>query len=389
MSNGHARLSPSAAHRWMVCPASIRLGEKVEAEFGPEPDSAFALEGTAAHELAELQTARHTGLRTALQCEKELALWRGKYPEQDEYEMREHVLGYTTYLKEEKERYPHTQLLLERRVHPGIPECDGTADAILVSPTHIHVTDFKYGMGVPVSAENNPQIMIYGLGALEDYGDLLGDVELVRLTIYQPRLSTVSTWEISADDLRAWRDEVAIPAALLALSDDAPFVPDAAACRWCPARGRCKAQMDAALEQDFGTDPEMLSPQDMSDALGKLPYIKQWCSDLEKAALDLAYSKEVHIPGYKVVRSAGRRSITDEGAAIQTLIDLGYNAEDVASFHIRKLGVLEKLVGRKELPTALGNLLVKKEGAECLAPEDDKRPAINRNTEAVKEFTDA
>src|SRR5690606_4741334 len=161
-------------------------------------------------------------------------------------------------------------------------------------------------------------------GALEEYGDVLGYTELVRVTIFQPRLDSLSTYDILPDDLRAWRDELR-PVADEALNDpDARFGPSEEACRWCPAAGLCRARLEAACATDFGDDPDLLTDEELSEVLGRLDFIKAWCAAVEDSALHKAYSEGHPIPGWKVVMSGGRRGITDDAAAIEALIKAGY-----------------------------------------------------------------
>lgn len=247
----HSTLAPSAAERWLSCPASIRMSEAV-----PEgPDSVYAREGTAAHALAELM-ARDQLLNTVTgaQLKKALEAWREEFDisPDAEAEMAEHGQAYVDYLRSRLEAGENSKLLLEQRLPTGVPDCWGTSDAVIVSPTVAESVDYKYGLGVRVEAQDNPQLRLYGIGALEAFGDLLGEVELVRLTIFQPRLGHVDTEELAASDLRAWRDSI-LPIAEQALGPDAPFGPSEEACRWCPASGRCVAQMEHVVQRDFGT----------------------------------------------------------------------------------------------------------------------------------------
>jgi len=317
---------------------------------------------------------------------KRLGHWRKTTPIEEQAEAERAAVGYVKLLQDFMAEHDHSQLLLEQRVEPGLPSCWGTSDAVIVSPEHVHIVDFKYGMGVRVSAVENPQLMLYAVGALDSFGDLLGEAKTVFMTIHQPRLDATSTWSIGADELRAWRDD-ALVTAEEALGDHAHFQPSEDACRWCPAAGLCRAQMEQATAVDFAVKPDLLTPEELATLLPQLKSITSWCSAVDAAALDLVYSQGRDIPGYKVVLSGGRRSITDDAAAIQMLIDAGYPAETVADFKVKALGSLEKLVGKKDLPGILGDLIVKSEGKPALVPESDKRPAINPNTEARKEFS--
>lgn len=378
MPTDHARLSPSAAERWLACPASIQMAAK--APPGSDVDSVYAREGTAAHSLGESKA--RTQLLLTESARPNLAEW-------DEAEMDRYTDAYVALLRDKMQEYPGTALLLEQRMNTGVPHCWGTGDAVLVSTQHVEVVDLKYGAGVAVSAYENPQLMLYGLGALDTYGDLLGEPTLVRMTIFQPRIGdsgSVSSYELTPDELRAWRADVVLPRAEEALGDNPSFGPGEKACRWCPAAGVCRPRMEAATRHDFATDPNILDAGDIGALMGELPAIRQWCDALEAEALDRAYSRAEEIPGWKVVLTRGRRSITNSKAALERLMEYGYSPEDVGDFKPKTLGALEKLVGRESLSDILGDAVTKSEGKPSLVAESDPRPAVNPNTEAAKEF---
>jgi hypothetical protein len=198
-------------------------------------------------------------------------------------------------------------------------------------------------------------------------------------------MDNVGTEEIAADDLRAWRDSL-LPIAESALGDDAPFGPSEDACRWCPAAGQCRAQLEWATSLDFGTDPDALSNEDIADALERIPAIIQWCEAVKVIALDKAYSKHESIPGWKVVRSGGRRSIPDSEGAIEALLSVGHDLNEISTRKIKGIGELEKLLGKPEFVRVLEPFVIKGTGSPAIVPEEDGRPAINPNTEAAKEF---
>lgn len=206
------------------------------------------------------------------------------------------------------------------------------------------------------------------------------------MTVHQPRMDNVSSETLTADELRRWRTEEVIPKAELALSDDAPFGPSAEACRWCPVAGMCRARTEQSLQEDFGQQPEVIEPDELGEILARIPDIKAWCSAVEDHALDLAFSKGVPVQGWKVVMSGGIRKITDPTAAIQTLIDAGFPAEKVADFKPKGIGVLEKLVGKKEFPVVLDGFIGKTPGKPSLVPESDKRVAITPTSGAAEDF---
>lgn len=396
MAGKHARLAPSASGRWLKCPASIRMELEINA---PRTESVYALEGTAAHALAELEARRH--ILKAFQGTHGYAKARRAWEKEFAAvlndaviaEMEAHVKDYVALLRGALKAFPNSVLMLEERVETGIPTCSGTADAVIVSPEHVEIIDLKYGQGIPVNAHENSQLMLYGVGALETFGDVLGDTKIVLMTVFQPRLDSTSTYELMADELRAWRDEQ-LPIAEAALGPDAWFNPSAETCRWCPAAGQCVAQMLQATQEDFGVDlsepprsADLMDPEQMAKALERLPDIKHWVSSVEDAALDQAYSGGVEIPGWKVVLSGGKRIVSDQEAALEALFAAGHPFEQVAKKSIRGIGELEKLLGKSDFETLVGPHITKTTGKPALARESDKRASINPADEARKEFS--
>lgn len=384
----HAILSPSSADRWINCPASVRMSAKIPGK----PGSVYANEGTAAHELAELKTRLE--ILGEITSEEFLTLrdkWREEYDISDESfgAMDTHTDTYVEIVLERASLFPNSVVMAEQRVDTGIPSCWGTSDTIIVSPTHVDILDFKYGQGVPVSAEDNSQLKLYGVGALETFGDLLGDIETVYWTVVQPRLHSVQTHSVPADEIRQWRDSL-IPVAELALGDEAPFGPSETACRWCPASGSCDAQLQKVFETDFeGFDPELLDGDDYADVFERIPLIKKFLNDVEKAGLERMYAEGKDIPGYKVVMSGGVRKVVDPEETLQALLQAGYTADQVSERKMLGIGALEKTL-KGDFKTLLEDtgLVKKSEGRPSIAPEDDKRPAIDRTSEAVREFTE-
>lgn len=358
------------------------MAREVELPPGGEIGSVYAQEGTAAHDLAFLR-ARHELLGHPL---LDLEAWRETYHTvvEDEEEMNFHVTAYIDHLRAQLEAEPGSVLLLEQRVPTGVPSCWGTSDAVVVSPRKIDVTDLKYGRGVEVSAAENPQLRLYGIGALEAFGDLLGEVETVTMTVFQPRINNIETEEMSALHLRAWRDSI-IPIAEEALGHKARFGPSESACRWCPASGQCRAQLEWATAMDFGVIAETLTEDEVRAALDVIPAIEEWCAAVRQYALDLIYSKGKSVPGYKVVMSGGKRSIPDEEGALEALELIGFTFDQVGRRKLKTIGDLEKLL-RRSFDTVLGPFVVRGSGSPSLVPESDKRPSITPNLEAQREF---
>lgn len=407
MPSAHAKLSPSDSARWISCPAAIRMDESLrEQGLLVDDESSYAREGTLAHALGELEASHRFGLTTKRQRNAAYKKWLVEfeaegYPEGTLDEMTEHVQSYCDLIGERLQRRPNSVLLLEQRMDSGIERCWGTSDTVIVSPTHIEIIDFKYGAGVYVDAYDNSQLRIYGLGALRTYGELLGTPDLIVVTVHQPRMDNVSSEELVPNDLLAWSDGVAAPAASEALHNpDARFGPSEKACRWCPAAGICRARIEKATLTDFGdvfvdepltpAKPETLTPEEIGKALKRVGEIKAWCAALEAAALEAAYAQGKQIPGWKVIRSGGQRSITDHTLAIQTLIDAGFKAEQVAApLKAKGIGDLEKLLGKAKFKELLDPYVAKSSGREALVPEDDKREAISPTSEAASDFKDA
>lgn len=399
MPAAHANLSPSASERWINCPASIRLAAEHATEADDE-ESSYAREGTLAHALAEIEASQKFGLTSRREYVEAKHAWikefeAENYDEGTLEEMQSHVKEYCTFLAGRLKERRGSRVMLEQRMDSGVPECWGTSDAVIFSENHIEIVDFKYGAGVRVSAWENPQLRLYGCGALDTFGDILGDTETVTCTVYQPRMDNVDSQTLTADELRAWREETVIPAALETRDPNARFGPSEEACRWCPVKNICRARMEVATQEDFGRPIETISPEEMSGLLERLPLIKQFVSGLEAYALDMAYSQGQQIPGWKVVQSGGTRYITEPMAAIQYLIDEGYSAEQVADFKIKGFGELEKLFGSKAKNMAEGKrefarvmkaFIDKKPGKPSLVPEHDKRAAITPNSDAATDF---
>lgn len=381
----HALLSPSSAERWLQCPASVLATKDLPA--GEE--SPYAHEGTVAHQLAELKASLHFGKINQGQFLARRNSWRrinADLLNQDEIEveMERHTDAYVDLLDQRVHRRHDSEIMLEQQLESGVPGCWGTSDAVIVSPVHVEIIDFKYGQGVVVAAEGNPQLRLYALGALETYGDILGETETVYITVHQPRLDHVLTDDMTPAELRAWREKIT-PVAEEALAPGAHFGPSETACHWCPLSGRCRAQLEAIFAQPYN-DPAQLTPEEISEALGRMTEIRNWLNALDETALALAYSEGVPIPGYKVVLSGGRRSVDEIGAMKALTEEHGYSFDEIGKMKLRGIGELEKLMGKDKFAELLAPHITPAKGSPALVPEDDKRPATEPNLEAQKEF---
>lgn len=364
----------------------------MEAQFPEQEESVYALEGTCAHALAEIKV-RHfiCGEISEATYNQKRKRWLKEWsvPERQEFEMDAHTDAFVDLVRERSKLYPGSQVMVEQRLDTGVPSCWGTSDVVIVSPHHVEIVDFKYGAGVAVEAEGNPQLRLYGCGALDTYGDMLGDTELVRITVHQPRLEHTLTEELTPLALREWRDSI-IPIAELALTDDAPFGPSESACRWCPAAGNCRAQTAWIFEDedlDFTSDPDAMDEDEIAAIIKKSGAIRDWLTAVEDKALHRAYSEGKVIPGYKVVMSGGKRSIPDEDAAIEYMtMVLGYDEEQVSRRKTKTLGDLEALMGAQNFAQKMKEFIKKPEGRPSLVPDSDSRPSIQPNSEAAKDF---
>ena len=382
----HAKLSSSASKRWLGCPGSVKLSEHY-----PNGSSIYADEGTIAHGVAEGMINKDDKL--VQKYEFEAVKFYGEHPELNGtfLEMKMILQPYVDYVFEEYAAQVHedeaAQLMTEERVDltEYIPGGFGTSDVVILRQGRLHIIDLKYGKGVSVSAEDNPQLKLYALGTLARF-DMLYDIEDVVMTIYQPRLDNVSTDTIKAKDLYAWGEEVIKPGAQLALSEDAP-VHAGDWCQFCPARYDCKERARDAMELQKYLGQMVLSPEEIAEILGKIDRLTKFAEDIKDSALTKALDGE-EIPGWKVVEGRSiRKYVGSEEEIVRQCEGAGY---DQALLYERKLLTItnmEKLMGKKQFAEVLGAYVEKPEGKPTLAPESDKRPAITNNS-AAEDFAD-
>ena len=362
--NQHAVLSDSSAHRWLNCTPAPRL----EQEFDDHETEAAA-EGSAAHALAEHK------LRKALKLRSKKPISQYDCDEMDEY-----TSGYVDFvmeaLAEAKTTCPDPQVLIEQKLDFScyVPDGFGTGDCLIVASPRLHVIDFKYGLGVLVDAYQNPQMMLYALGALRIF-DCLYDITEVAMTIYQPRRENVSTWTISVDELREWAETTLRPKADLAFKGEGNYAPGSW-CQFCRAAVKCRARADAKLELakfEFA-QPPLLSDVEIGEILTKLDDLTHWANEIVAYAQDAAINHGKQWPGYKLVESRTIRKYSDEEAAAQAANAAGYH--DIYKKSLISITEMEKLMGKQTFKEVLGGLVVKPAGKPTLVPASDKRPAI-------------
>lgn len=298
----HAKFSPSKGKQILNCTASLLLEEQF-----PDEESPYAAEGSAGHEMAEYLIKKYLKIRT-------------RRPVSDYYtdELLEAVDEYVSYVQEqiEKARQECSDpvFCVEQRVDLSsfVPECFGTADMVIMTDRKVHVIDLKLGQGVPVLAEENVQLMIYGLGLLQ-IADILFDIETVELTIVQPRLDSISEWSISADELRKWGAEVFVPKAEEALSGRGEFHPGVDTCRFCKARFQCRARSEyfLAVAQHEFKEPDLLTDEEMAEILTKADALKKWVEEVYTFAQKEAIDNRKEWPGFKLVMGKSNRKYTN------------------------------------------------------------------------------
>ena len=379
---GHAVLSPSASGRWMQCPASVRMTRDVVSE-----DSIYAREGTQFHTLCEVEATKRLLEYKPREYSVERLEWALETEDEWQDDQLKYVEQWIEFLEECLAEEEGARLYLEVRVDTGVPGCWGTADAIIVYSDRIRVIDIKYGAGVKVSAIGNSQARLYGVGALETLIEDPLTIYEITNTVWQPRMNNISEETLTRAELVKWRDDL-IPTAQLALGEDAPFGPSEDACRFCPIAGTCGPRTRKMLAQDFG-DPDLLDGDEMAEAYSRVSELKRWITDIEDAALKMAYEEAGSVPGFKVVLSGGRRGIKDDAKAIDALVAAGYERSKVERISVQTLGVLDKVAGSADnLQKVLGDLLVKSEGRLSLAPESDSRPEADALHSAKTDFAE-
>lgn len=384
MVETHAKLSASGSKRWLTCTHSASL----ESEF-PDSTSDFAKEGTAAHELSELKLMKETEKIN----KRTFSIRYNKFKKGNEYysqSMDDYTDEYVNFVLEAFHATPNAEISLEQRVDfsEWVPEGFGTSDVVITSEDVIEVIDLKYGKGVPVSAENNPQAMLYALGAYHAY-EMIYDFKRVKMTIVQPRLESISTFELPLSELLDWAENFVKPRADMAMKGEGEFHPDPEACRFCRAKGVCRARAEKNLEiarYEFQDSP-LLSKEDIADILSQATEIKKWLEQVQEYALEQVRDHGEEIPGYKLVEGRSNRVITDKEKAASILEAEGFE-EIFKPQELKAMGVLEKLVGKAKFTDLLSDFIIKPTGKPVLVVESDKREPVNGLASAQDDFAE-
>lgn len=376
----HALLSASGAPRWLNCTPSAKL----EDEYGEKKSSPFAEEGTLAHELAELYLRKDV-LQDIRDVEFEAKLSEIMEHKLFKEEMLDCVPIYTDYCADEYASAKLTSDLaiieIEQRLDltEFIPDSFGTADCVIIKDDVMQVIDLKYGKGVAVQAEWNKQLMLYGLGALRKY-DTMYDIKEVMLTIVQPRLDSISSWQIPVSELTNWAVEELKPKAEMAYAGEGELSPGEW-CKFCSVKNKCRALYEQQMEvarYDFA-NPEFLTDEEIADVVLRAPRLIEWANGIGEYASEKALNEGKAWPGLKLVEGVSRRkwSVEEEEVAKTLKAKCPELTDDaIYDMSLKSLTEIEKLVGKKAFAAQFGELVVKPQGSPKLVSIEDKRPAM-------------
>ena len=377
----HAVLSASSSHRWLMCPPSVKLSE----QFADKP-SVYAEEGTFLHELSEMKLHRYLGDVHPEILEIQYAEHRDNdfYSDEAENVTDEYVDFCIETIESVRASCPDPLILVEHRLDFSeyVPDGFGTGDLVIVADGVLEIADFKGGRGVRVEADHNSQLMLYGLGALLEF-EALYDIRTVRMTIVQPRLNNISTYETTAEELILWAERDVKPKALLAAKGEGEFCAGEW-CRFCKARYTCRKRSEYHMrlaERDF-KQPDLLTDEEILDILPVAESLNNWVQDLISYATQQAVNGK-DWPGYKLVAGRSVRRYTSETEVIKAATEAGYT--DIYKTTLLGVGDLEKRMGRKKFSEVLGKYVIKPVGAPQLVPESDPRKPYS---DAASDFND-
>ena len=372
----HAKLSASGSEKWMTCTPSARLEEGFSDE-----SSEFAREGTFAHAVFEQDLLTYLG-RTVEPLPQELAHF-------DTPDLREHVATAVRVaigmIEEARADCKDAVVMVEQRLNFSrwVPQGFGTGDLVIITDEFVWVADLKYGKGIAVMAENNSQMRLYGLGALDELGHLY-DPKRVRMTILQPRLDNWSFEELTSQELLGWADSHVAPKAKLAWDGEGEFVSGAHCTKgFCKARFTCAARAEdgmALARESFSLlKPELLTTDQVVAVLDRADQAISWLNDVKEFALKEA-NEGANFPGFKLVEGRSNRRYIDADLVAERLISSGFDEANLYSRSLLGITALEAVVTKKKFAELLGDLIEKPAGKPTLVPASDKRASISHFT---------
>ena len=377
--SNHALLGASSAHRWLLCTPSAVLETQFEDKAGEA-----AREGTLAHSIVETKLSRMIEGKprgAATDEQRSNPLYTPA--------MEDHCDSYVDFVEElfngAKRKTKDALLCSEMRVDFSrwVPGGFGTTDTTIIADDTITVIDFKFGKGHLVEARENPQLRLYALGALEEFGPLY-DIQNVRTYIVQPRKDSITSEDLTADEVLTWAENYVKPRAELAAKGLGEKIPGAEQCLFCRAKNVCVArisQLISLMQYQF-KNPDILSPEEIAAIIPYAEALASWSKGVKDYALAHAVDGEA-FPGYKLVQGRSNRKITDDHAAIEALLKAGADLDKIV--RLRSLTDLEGYLSKDVVSKVLGDLIVKPEGKPTLVPESDKREPV-KTVEPVELF---
>lgn len=379
----HAKLSASGASRWATCPGSVQMEDGI-----PDKESVYAQEGTLAHEMSELKLKHYLDPKGFGKRKLNAAIKKLKENELYQAEMESYTDTYVDFIKEKALSFPSNPYIeIEKRVDFSrwVDGGFGTCDCVLIHGSTLSIIDLKYGKGVPVSSEQNEQLILYALGAYDAF-NLIYNLDKIELNIVQPRINNFSTWEISLTELLLWGDYFKVQAEK-ALGGNGELVPSAKACKFCKARDICaaRAENNLSLESEIKLKPNEIPKDKLYEYISRGEDIAKWVADLKAYALDMCLKGE-DVKGLKAVAGRTSRSWTNQDEAINKLIEGGIDEAIIYDKVPLTLAKLEKALGKQQFTTLVGDMVVTSEGKPTLVFENDKRPAITNTVNATSIF---
>lgn len=379
----HAKLSASGASRWATCPGSVQMEDGI-----PDKESIYAQEGTLAHEMSELKLKHYLDPKGFGKRKLNAAIKKLKENELYQAEMESYTDTYVDFIKEKALSFPSNPYIeIEKRVDFSrwVDGGFGTCDCVLIHGSTLSIIDLKYGKGVPVSSEQNEQLILYALGAYDAF-NLIYNLDKIELNIVQPRINNFSTWEISLTELLLWGDYFKVQAEK-ALGGNGELVPSAKACKFCKARDICtaRAENNLSLESEIKLKPNEIPKDKLYEYISRGEDIAKWVADLKAYALDMCLKGE-DVKGLKAVAGRTSRSWTNQDEAINKLIEGGIDEAIIYDKVPLTLAKLEKALGKQQFTTLVGDMVVTSEGKPTLVFENDKRPAITNTVNASSIF---
>ena len=379
----HAKLSASGASRWATCPGSVQMEDGI-----PDKESIYAQEGTLAHEMSELKLKHYLDPKGFGKRKLNAAIKKLKENELYQAEMESYTDTYVDFIKEKAMSFSSNPYIeIEKRVDFSrwVEGGFGTCDCVLIHGSTLSIIDLKYGKGVPVSSEQNEQLILYALGAYDAF-NLIYNLDKIELNIVQPRINNFSTWEISLTELLLWGDYFKVQAEK-ALGGNGELVPSAKACKFCKARDICtaRAENNLSLESEIKLKPNEIPKDKLYEYISRGEDIAKWVADLKAYALDMCLKGE-DVKGLKAVAGRTSRSWTNQDEAINKLIEGGIDEAIIYDKVPLTLAKLEKALGKQQFTTLVGDMVVTSEGKPTLVFENDKRPAITNTVNATSIF---